>query len=584
MRFCVILGLKIEIRANWCVCDPTPIHLTYIFEINLEISDVQTSETNRKHLKNIRQLFIALFFSSFLFAQDQNLKTSKIKVDGVSAVIGDYVILESDIDKTLVEMKSQGIPTKGISRCQLLGKLMEDKLYAHHAIQDSLEFSIEEIYSTVDQIIDNFTQQLGSIEKVLDFYNKDDESTFRQEIFEINKTQKLSSLMQAKIVENIEVTPEEVRIFFESIPTIDLPIFGTELEISQIVIEPEVSEKEENRIINRLKTFKEDVIERGSSFASKALLYSQDPGSRSSGGKYTLHRKRPRMVKEFRDEAFSLEEGEISDPFKTDFGWHILKVDKIRGQEVDIRHILLTPKIESSQLQDAKKKLDTLRKRLIDEEISFSNAALAFSDEKEIWIQELNPNSFQLIGQRFFVWRGACGGVWTEGPHIYKKDGKYYLIIAEGGTSFNHSIMVAVSDTIIGPYVSNERNPIFSSRHLSYDNWVNSTGHGDLVELEDGRWYIVMLGVRGDVKRKSNMGRETFIAPVSWEREPYEWKERKIVWPVIAPQSGKILKNNPIIFSETIENKGTFFVDEFNDTNLDLAWNHRRAPMQNMFC
>ena len=192
-------------------------------------------------MKNIRKLFIAFFFSSFLFAQNQNLKTSKIKVDGVSAVIGDYVILESDIDKTLVEMKSQGIPTKGISRCQLLGKLMEDKLYAHHAIQDSLEFSIEEIYSTVDQIIDNFTQQLGSIEKVLDFYNKDDESTFRQEIFEINKTQKLSSLMQAKIVENIEVTPEEVRIFFESIPTIDLPVFGTELEISQIVIEPDVS-------------------------------------------------------------------------------------------------------------------------------------------------------------------------------------------------------------------------------------------------------------------------------------------------------------------------------------------------------
>ena len=207
----------------------------------------------------------------------------------------------------------------------------------------------------------------------------------------------------------------------------------------------------------------------------------------------------------------------------------------------------------------------------------------SFSGETEIWIQELDPKNFQLIGQRFYAWRGACGGVWAEGPHIYKKDGNYYLLIAEGGTSFNHSIMVAVSDKITGPYTSNERNPIFSSRHLSYDNWVHSTGHGDLVELEDGRWYIVMLGVRGDVKRKSNMGRETFIAPVSWEREPYDWKERKIVWPVIAPQFGRILKNNPVIFSETIQNKEFFFVDDFNKTNLGLAWNHRRVPMQNMF-
>jgi len=207
----------------------------------------------------------------------------------------------------------------------------------------------------------------------------------------------------------------------------------------------------------------------------------------------------------------------------------------------------------------------------------------SFSGETEIWMQELDPKNFQLIGQRFYVWRGACGGVWAEGPHIYKKDGNYYLLIAEGGTSFNHSIMVAVSDKITGPYTSNERNPIFSSRHLSYDNWVHSTGHGDLVELEDGRWYIVMLGVRGDVKRKSNMGRETFIAPVSWESDPYDWKERKIVWPVIAPQSGRILKNNPVIFCETIQNKEFFFVDDFNKTNLGLAWNHRRVPMQNMF-
>jgi peptidyl-prolyl cis-trans isomerase SurA len=332
-------------------------------------------------MKPISVLFFLLVTASGIQAQDA--LAGRIKIDGVSAVIGDYVILDSDVDKTILEMESQGIDVKGISKCQLLGKLMEDKLYAHHAIQDSLEISVEEVYATVDQIIDNFTQQLGSIEKVLEFYNKEDEASFRQDIFEINKVQKLSSMMQAQIIENVEVTPEEVRVFFESIPNIDLPTFGTELEISQIVIEPEVSEAEQDRIINQLRTFREDVLERGSSFASKAILYSQDPGSRATGGKYTLNRKRPQMVKEFRDEAFSLEEGEISEPFKTDFGWHILMVDKIRGQEVDVRHILLTPKIEPFQLAEAKKKLDTIRKRIINEEISFKDAALAFSSEKE---------------------------------------------------------------------------------------------------------------------------------------------------------------------------------------------------------
>ena len=332
-------------------------------------------------MKPISVLFFLLVTSSGIQAQDA--LASRIKIDGVSAVIGDYVILDSDVDKTILEMESQGIDVRGISKCQLLGKLMEDKLYAHHAIQDSLEVNVEEVYSTVDQIIDNFTQQLGSIEKVLEFYKKEDETTFRQDIFEINKVQKLSSMMQSQIIENVEVTPEEVRVFFESIPEIDLPTFGTELEISQIVIEPEVSEAEKDRIVNQLRTFREDVLERGSSFASKAILYSQDPGSRATGGKYTLNRKRPQMVKEFRDEAFSLEEGEISEPFKTDFGWHILMVDKIRGQEVDVRHILLTPKIEPAQLAEAKKKLDTIRKRIVDKEISFKDAALAFSSEKE---------------------------------------------------------------------------------------------------------------------------------------------------------------------------------------------------------
>ena len=333
----------------------------------------------------MKYLIIFLLINTFnVFSQvSQYEKLQRIKVDGVSAVVGDYIILESDIDKAIVEMESQGMSVKNITRCELLGKLMEDKLYAHNAIQDSLEVTDQEIYDYVDQSIAYFTDQLGSIEKVLEFYRKPDELSFRDELFQINKIQKLSSMMQSKIVDDIEITPEEVRSFFKQIPKNELPTFGTELEISQIVLEPKVTDDEKDRIVNQLKSFKVDVEERGLSFSSKAVLYSQDPGSRSNGGKYTLHRKKPRMVKEFRDIAFSMQEGQISDPFKTDFGWHILIVEKIRGQEVDIRHILLTPKVDQAQLDEARNIIDTLRTRILDKEISFEDAALQFSSEKE---------------------------------------------------------------------------------------------------------------------------------------------------------------------------------------------------------
>ena len=207
----------------------------------------------------------------------------------------------------------------------------------------------------------------------------------------------------------------------------------------------------------------------------------------------------------------------------------------------------------------------------------------SFDGEGEIWLQELDLNEYSLIGERHLLWRGACGGVWAEGPHMYKKDGKYYLIIAEGGTSFNHAVMVAMSEKIEGPYISNPRNPILTSRHLSYDNWVNSTGHGDIVELDDGRYYMVILGIRNEINRGSNMGRETFIAPLSWEREPFEWKENKDLWPVVSPISGKVEKENEVIFTNSTQINSYNFRDDFNSKTLGLKWNFRRLPLENIY-
>ena len=319
---------------------------------------------------------LILLFCSTLSSQQ------KIKIDGLAAVVGDFIILDSDIDKTLIDLQSQGVATDNLDKCSLLGKLMEDKLYAHHAEQDSLEIDNQQIFNYVDQTIDYFVSQLGDIDKVLEFYKKEDEQTFRQELFEINKVNQLSQKMQSKIVDEIEITPEEVKQFFNNIPRYDLPIFGAELEISQIVVKPEVSEAEKKKVIDRLESIRDDVVINGSSFATKAILYSQDPGSRSTGGKYTLNRNRPQMVKEFRDVAYRLKENEVSEPFETEFGWHIVKVDRIRGQEVDVRHILLTPEISPDAMAEAKKKVDLIRKRVVDGELTFQEAAKSFSDEK----------------------------------------------------------------------------------------------------------------------------------------------------------------------------------------------------------
>lgn len=357
---------------------------------------------NLKFINNLKHIFVLCFalvsvnvISAQEIIEDEVVETviKKVdtvkaknarKIDGVAAVVGDYIVLDSDIDKTYLQLKAQGVNTDDIQPCELFGKLLEDKLYAHHAIQDSIIVSDAEIRRSVDYQIQQFLQQTnGDMEKLLKFYKKEDEQSFRDEMFEINKANQLAQKMQMKIVEEIEITPEEVRAFFNKIPKEERPTFGTELKVAQIIAEPIVAEEEEQRIIDRLEEFKADILENGASFRSKAVLYSEDPGSASKGGKYTLNRKQPRMVKEFRQVAFSLQVGEVSDPFKTDFGYHIITLDKIRGQEYDVAHILLTPKVSSAAVTEAEERLDKVRKRIVDEDISFADAAREVSDEKE---------------------------------------------------------------------------------------------------------------------------------------------------------------------------------------------------------
>ena len=358
------------------------------------------------NIKNALLFFCIMFLNSAVNAQEiikdsavvaeNTIKTTsqRQKIDGVIATVGDYIVLDSDIDKAYLEISSQGGSVKDITRCQMLGKLLEDKLYAHQAIQDSVKVTDAEVKTMMDERLSYMIQQIGSMEKVIKYYKKDSEEEFRSYFFDILKENKLTSEMQKKIVDGVEITPEEVRNFFKKIPKDELPLFGAEMEVAQIVVEPKITQVEKQKVIDRLNSFKKDIQE-GSSFATKAVLYSQDPGSRSSGGFYKMTRKTP-FVKEFKDVAFSLDEGEISEPFETEYGYHIIYLEKIKGQELELRHILLTPTVTAESLEEAKEKITLIRKRIVDKEISFADAARSSSDQKETRANGgvlINPNT-----------------------------------------------------------------------------------------------------------------------------------------------------------------------------------------------
>ena len=329
----------------------------------MPLKSLRMKSTNSK---SVLLFFAVLFFNTAMNAQEiikdtvvaEKKKTTTMsqrqKIDGVIATVGDYIILDSDIDKSYLEISSQGGSVKDITRCQMLGKLLEDKLYAHQAVQDSVKVTDAEVKSLMDERLNYMIQQIGSMEKVVKYYKKDSEEEFRSYFFDILKENKLTSEMQKKIVDEVEITPEEVRNFFKKLPKEDLPVFGAEMEVSQIVVEP-----------------------------------------KASGGFYKMTRKTP-FVKEFKDVAFGLEEGEISAPFETEYGYHIIYLEKIKGQELELRHILLSPSVTKEALEEAKEKATLIRKRIMDKEISFADAARSLSDQKETRANGgvlINPNT-----------------------------------------------------------------------------------------------------------------------------------------------------------------------------------------------
>ena len=328
-----------------------------------------------KSINNPVFIFIMALFSVTAQAQMN-------KIDGVDVVIGKNVVLSSDIAKFKLDIEQRSEGKIKISDCEMLEQLMLQKLLSHHAVIDSVLVTEAEVNSAVDRNLAFFTQEFGSIEKVVKQYGFNDLNDLRTELFSIEKENVLVRKEQEKINEGVDITPEEVRIYYNGLKEKnELPEFQAEIEMSQIVIYAEPTEEENNRIINKLTELKKE-IEGGASFKMKAVLNSDDPTATQNGGQLEVT-KESQFIKEFKEVAFSLDVGQVSEPFKTLFGYHIIQLHQVKGKTRIVSHILMQPEILESKVQEAKEKIEKIRKEIIEGKITFEEAVAKYSEDKD---------------------------------------------------------------------------------------------------------------------------------------------------------------------------------------------------------
>ena len=332
-----------------------------------------------KILKNTSVVF-TFFLASLATLNAQNSEQSKI--DGVAVVVGKNIVLDSDIDKFKqeVELRSEG--KVKISDCEMLEELMQQKLLAHHAIIDSVTVSQSEIDGRVQRSIAFFTNEYGSEDKVVAAYGFNDIEDLKKELGNVQKENLLIEKEQQKITEDIDVTPEEIRVYFKGLQDKgELPEIPAEVQLEQIVLKAEPTKEEEERVINKLKEIKKEV-ENGASFKLKAIINSDDPSVAQNGGNMGVITKETGFVKEFKEAAFSLDEGQISEPFKSPFGYHIVYLSKIRGNGREVSHILIQPEISDEKLKETKAEIEKVVAEIKEGKITFEEAAKKYSEDE----------------------------------------------------------------------------------------------------------------------------------------------------------------------------------------------------------
>ena len=326
-----------------------------------------------RNSKIIIPLFLLLnLFSFHILAQD------KI-IDQIVAIIGSNIILKSDIESINLQNQAQGITSEGDMKCDILENLLIDKLMVAEAELDTnIIVTDNQINQQLNMRIEYFLQHLGS-EKEVENYFKKPIVQLKSELKDVIRNEILSSQMKNKLIEKIKTTPSEVRYFYRNLPDDQKPKINTQYEYAQITAIPVVSEAEEIRIKDELRSIKKRV-EEGENFAMFAVLYSEDPGA-SNGGDLGYFGKAT-MDPAFSEAAFNLKPGQISNVVKSDFGYHIIQMVDRKGEKVRCRHIILKPKIDIEAKEKIIASMDSLVNSIRKGEITFADAALRYSNDK----------------------------------------------------------------------------------------------------------------------------------------------------------------------------------------------------------
>ncbi len=327
-----------------------------------------------------------------LFAIGANAQS----IDKVEAIIGDEIVLTSEVESQYLQYLSQGNSKSDAIKCEIIEDLLFQKLLINQAKLDSVVVTDEEVDTEITKRLTYFESQLGSVEKVEEYFGKL-KVEIELELGKVIKDQFLAERVQRGISSDVKVTPTEVREFFNQQNDADIPVVPAKVEVAQVIVKPEISEEQKDKLRDKLNSFRERVY-KGEDFKMLATLYSDDPGSATRGGELGFV-NRGDLVPEFERAAFRLKEGEISEVVESQFGFHIVQLIERRGEQINVRHILLKTKVSSTALYNAKLKIEQVEKELKAGTITFDEAVEKYSDDESKNNNGLllNPNTMSTL-------------------------------------------------------------------------------------------------------------------------------------------------------------------------------------------